>query len=227
MEAAPWDQYPALFPPDPDLEPLHGRQYQVRAWRLSEDAMLLRGAVMDLRPGPPLAARIVAAGGVDDGRPLPNHHMIVDLTVGYPSLVIQDASVVFESYPQPGCPGISPHYRELIGLSIARGFVHEVRQRFGGPRGCTHTTALLQAMVPVALQAIFAMRQAQRLTGADEQPEGAAEQGDTFMRDTCHIWSADGDMWANLQAGQPVPMSLATRRRLHEAGVDPDAVDFR
>jgi len=40
----------------------------------------------------------------------------------------------------------------LKELSIARGFTHKVRGLFGGPRGCTHTTALSQAMAPEAIQ---------------------------------------------------------------------------
>ena len=48
----------------------------------------------------------------------------------------------------------------LVGLSIARGFTHRVRELFGGPRGCTHTTALLQAMAPIAMQCFWSMRSA-------------------------------------------------------------------
>jgi hypothetical protein len=208
-----------MFPPDPELEPLHGRNYAVRAWRLSDEAMLLRGAVMDMKPGAPLAARIAAAGGHDDGRPMVIHHMVVDLTVGFPSLTITDAAVVFETFPQPGCPGISPRYKDLIGLSIARGFTHEVRQRFGGPRGCTHTTALLQAMGPVAVQCIFSMRQSGGGPIADAASDGGSQP--SFMRDTCHVWSAEGDLWQGVSMGRLPPVPLPMQRRLRDAGLDP------
>lgn len=223
-EAPWWEGRPEMFPPDPDLEPLHARDYSVRAWRVSDDAMLLRGAVMDLKPGAPFAARIAAAGGHDDGRPMLVHHMIVDLTVGFPSLTITDASVVFEAFPQRGCPGISSRYRELIGLSIARGFTHEVRRRFGGPRGCTHTTALLQAMGPVAVQCMFSMRRAggpiaEAAAGGGSQP--------SFMRDTCHVWSSEGRLWQGVTMGRVPPLPLPMQRRLRDAGLDPEAVDPR
>ncbi|HET6964349.1 MAG TPA: DUF2889 domain-containing protein [Acidimicrobiales bacterium] len=220
-----WAGHPDMFPPDPDLEPLHARNYSVRAWRISDEALLLRGAVMDLKPGGPFRDRIVAAGGQDDGGPMTIHHMVIDLTVSYPSLTITDASVVFETFPQPGCPGISSRYQELIGLSIARGFTHEVRQRFGGPRGCTHTTALLQAMGPVAVQCIFSMRRA----GAgpvDAPGEGGAQAG-SFMRDTCHVWSSEGELWQGMAMGQAPPMPLPMQRRLRSAGVDPAELDLR
>ena len=58
------------------------------------------------------------------------------------------ADVVFEAHPHTTCPAIIEHYQGLVGLSIARGFTHQVRELFGGPRGCTHTTALLLAMAP-------------------------------------------------------------------------------
>ena len=215
---------PEMFPPDPELEPLHVRDYAVRAWRISDDSILLRGAVMDLKPGAPFAARIADAGGHDDGRPMVIHHMVIDLTVSFPSLTITDASVVFEAFPQQGCPGIGSHYKQLIGMSIARGFTHEVRRCFGGPRGCTHTTALLQAMGPVAVQCIFSMLQPGG--GPSSQPGGGASQL-SFMRDTCHVWSSEGELWQGVAAGRVTPIPLPMQRRLRDAGLDPEQVDSR
>lgn len=225
LEGPWWEGHPEMFPPDPEMEPLHARNYGVRAWRISDESMLLRGAVMDLKPGAPFAARIAAAGGQDEGGPMIVHHMIVDLTVGFPSLEITDASVVFEQFPQNGCPSISPRYKELIGLSIARGFTHEVRQRFGGPRGCTHTTALLQAMGPVAVQCIFSMRR----PGASPVAQAATSGGSqpSFMQDTCHVWSSEGDLWQGVTMGRMPPVPLPMQRRLRAAGLDPDEVDPR
>ena len=230
-----WEGHPELLPPDPELEPLHQRNYQVRAWRMNDSSILIRGAVMDLRPGAPFAERLTAAGGDDDGSPLAMHHMVVDLVVEFPELTITDARVLFEKHPQPGCPAIAAHYRELIGLSIARGFTHEVRRRFGGPRGCTHTTALLQAMSPVAVQCIFSMRRFGPLPGGPAplvdsggQPMVATEAGGepSFMRDTCHVWSADGELWQEVTLGRPVPLPLPMQERLRRAGLDPDRRDI-
>ena len=69
----------------------------------------------------------------DDPEPLTMHHMIVELEVAFPSLQITAADVIFDAHPHTMCPVITEHYKELVGLSIARGFTHEVRQRFGGP----------------------------------------------------------------------------------------------
>ena len=229
MSAPWWEGHPDLFPPEPELEPLHARDYSVRAWKVSDDSMLIRGAVMDNKPGAMFAARINSAGGVDDGRPLTMHHMVVDLHVAFPTLVITDAKVVFESFPQPGCPAISDHYRSLIGLSIARGFTHDVRQLFGGPRGCTHTTALLQAMGPVAVQCVFSMRRtgvqpsdAQGPDDADAPSSTQERNNASFMKDTCHVWSNEGPLWEGIKLGRRPPMALPLQRRLRAQGVDPD-----
>ena len=144
----------SILPADPDgLAVLHEREYRVRSYRLDDDGgqhLLLRGAVRDQKP-----AGLYVEGDPD---PLTFHHMQVELVVDFPGMEISAAAVLFEAHPHDQCVAITPHYGELVGLSIARGFTHEVRQRFGGPRGCTHTTALLLAMAPVAIQSIWSMQ---------------------------------------------------------------------
>jgi hypothetical protein len=219
--SAHWADHPDLFPPDPDLPPLHQRDYAVRAWALDESTVLIRGAVMDIRPSEVVAEQ-VEEFGVSAGaqRPLPVHHMVVDLHVGFPDMTIQRADVVFEVHPQPGCPSIAPDYQRLVGLSISRGFTHKVRELFGGPRGCTHTTALLQAMAPVALQSVFSMR------GPRRRQDGPASAS-PFMRDTCHVWSSEGELWQGVAVGRHPPMPLTTQKRLRESGVSPEAIEDR
>ena len=119
-----------ILPPDPDLEILHDREYRVRAFR-KDPNLLLRGSVRDQKPPHLYIA--------EDPNPLTIHHMQIDLEVGFPSLEIVAAAVHFEVYPHDTCTHIIEHYDELVGLSIARGFTHKVRELFGGPRGCTHT----------------------------------------------------------------------------------------
>jgi hypothetical protein len=128
---------------DLDLPLLHQRTYLVRSYRESDTQLRIRGSVQDLKP----AGLYIA----DDPDPLDIHHMVVDLVVAFPAMEIVDAKVVMERHPHPECVRIEDHYTKLAGLSITRGFTHKVRELFGGPRGCTHTTALLQAMAPVAI----------------------------------------------------------------------------
>ncbi len=211
---------------DPDLEVLHDREYRVRAFR-KDPNILIRGAVRDQKPPFLYLA--------DDTESLTIHHMQVDLEVAFPTLEIVGAVVHFEMHPNETCPSISDHYEKLIGLSIARGFTHKVRELFGGPRGCTHTTALLQAMAPVAVQCFWSMS----ASDAKRKAHLAAERGESVPaprrmskaeRDaqwgmnlnTCHIWADDGQMVADIRAGVEISAPLFIRKRMDDLGLAPD-----
>ncbi|MCU1397216.1 MAG: hypothetical protein JWN62_325 [Acidimicrobiales bacterium] len=214
-----------ILPEDPDLEVLHDREYRVRAFR-KDPNLIIRGAVRDQKP-PNLYFE-------DDPSPLTIHHMQVDLSVGFPSLVINDVDVHFETHPNDTCPVIIAHYEKLIGLSIARGFTHKVRELFGGPRGCSHTTALLQAMAPVAVQCFWSMSasdarkrvaRAKSAENIDFVPKAlsAADREAQFAvnLNTCHVWDEDGDLVEELRNGASMEPPLFAVRRLAELGLTP------
>ena len=188
-------------------ELIHERVYVVRAYRRGDDELVLRGAVRDQKP-PGLY--------VAEDEPLTIHHMVVDLTVAVPSLEITAAKVVLETHPYTSCTRIEDHYGKLVGLSIARGFTNKVRELFGGPRGCSHTTALLQAMAPVAIQSMWSFRRAQM---SDEEREAAFDSPEGRQAtlaanlNSCHVWAEDGEHVAALRGGGPfeVPLWLTKR----------------
>jgi Protein of unknown function (DUF2889) len=223
----------SLFPPaafdrheiladDPDLEILHDREYRVRAFRKDQN-ILIRGAVRDQKP-PNLYFE-------NDPNPLTIHHMQVDLEVAFPSLEIVDVHVHFEMHPNDSCPTITEHYNNLIGLSIARGFTHKVRELFGGPRACTHTTALLQAMAPVAVQCFWSISAGEarkRIKSAENLTFVArtmtAEERDAqwqMNRNTCHVWADDGEMVSKIRAGGAMEPPLFAKKRMDDLGIDP------
>jgi hypothetical protein len=202
------------------LEVLHDREYRVRAFRKRDDLLLIRGAVRDQKP-PGLYIEI-------DPDPLTIHHMQIDIEVAFPSLEIVAANVAIETHPHEQCPRITEsHYDKLVGLSIARGFTHKVRELFGGPRGCTHTTALLQAMAPVAIQCMWSMRASQaKRSGAATAQEPSPEQREMAWRfnlNTCHVWAEDGEQVQRLQAGGEFEPPIWARERMVELGLKPDA----
>lgn len=206
----------SILPPDPDgLEVLHDREYRVRAYRRSDELLLIRGAVRDQKP-----PGLYIDGDPD---PLTIHHMQVELDVTFPALEIVRADVEFVTYPNDTCGHITEHYENLVGLSIARGFTHRVRELFGGPRGCTHTTALLQAMAPVAVQCAWSMQ----ASAARQAGQGGNRAISTMPSrsawevniGTCHVWAPDGDQVAALEAGEPMPVPVFLRERL---GLDAD-----
>jgi hypothetical protein len=206
----------AKVPAPPDLPELHHRSYDVRSYAAGPDRVLIRGRIVDTKPP-----------GVyfeDDPDPLEIHHMVIDLTISFPELEIVEADVVMETHPHGHCADITGHYANLVGLSIARGFTHKVRELFGGPRGCTHTTALLQAMAPIAVQSIWSMRHVSDTeqfvappTGRNPTPEEMRARL-AYNINSCHVWADPGPMFEVIDAGEELPPPLWAHERAERLG---------
>jgi hypothetical protein len=205
-----------LLPPDDELELIHTRQYEARVYQISDDELLVRGVVSDRKP-PGLYI-------VDDPEPMELHQMQLELRVTIPKLEIIDAQVVFETYPNAKCPLIAGDYQKLVGLSVVRGFTRKIRDLFGGPKGCTHTNALLQAMAPAVIQAMWSVsiRAGRGISSEqDSNPNEARERRIAGTLNTCHIWAEDGEHVAAIRRGDgsdypPLPV----RERLRKLGRD-------
>ena len=206
-----------LFPVDANYQLIHTRQYQVQAFRMSDERFLLRGAIVDEKP----AGLYIE----NDPDPIWMHHMIVELQIVYPTFLIEKASVEFKNHPHLGCTNITDHYQKLEGMSIARGFNAKVRELFGSSRGCTHIGALLAAMAPVAIQTGWSMRvsSAGEIDDLSKSPEDFQEQRVKQFAstiNTCHIWDENGAMIAKVRAGEEIEMPLPVVRRLRDLGRD-------
>ncbi|MEO5724931.1 MAG: DUF2889 domain-containing protein, partial [Ilumatobacteraceae bacterium] len=129
-----------------------------------------------------------------------------------------------EIHPHAACPRIEENYQALVGLSISRGFINKVRELFGGPRGCTHTTALLQAMAPVAIQSMWSFRMAEAASSGNPMkamatPEGR-ERAIAMNLNTCHVWAEDGEQVTSIRAGEPHETPVWLKARLEKLGID-------
>jgi len=208
-----------FFPAPPHGATLiHDRRYQVRTYKLSDDVMLLRGVVCDEKP----AGLYID----DDPDPLWMHHMIVDLHVAWPRFEIVDARVEFREHPHSGCTNIVPEYQKLIGLSITRGFNAKIKELFGGPRGCTHIGALLQAMAPVAIQSGWSMRVGSSFGSASEdmdpaEAEERRRRGYAMNLNTCHIWDENGEQAKTVADGGDIGLPIWITDRYAKLGRDP------
>ena len=82
-------------------------------------------------------------------------------------------------------------------------------------------------MGPVAVQCGWSMHAADARRDATSGTDGdrAPEQREMMWRsnlDTCHVWAADGEQVASLQAGRPIEVMLTLQRRFEERGVPPE-----
>lgn len=201
-------------PPGEEEIPVHNRTYSVKSFRIDAETMRIRGRVTDTKP----AGLYVP----NDDEPLEVHDMVVDLVISYPTLVITSVEVVLDTHPHEACPSIEASYQQLVGSSIARGFGRQITTLFGGPNGCTHVGALLRAMAPVAVQSMYSMQAAdpegpKPWEREERDPEQAA-MAQAFIRDSCHVWAADGPWMAKSMSGEPMEAPIWIRRRLEKLG---------
>lgn len=208
----------SLLPNDDDLDCLHTRNYETRVYQISEQEILVRGAVSDSKP-PGLYV-------LDDSEPLEIHQMQLELRVALPDLEILEAKVVFETHPHSTCPIIANEYRKLEGLSIARGFNRKIRGLFGGENGCTHTNALLQSMAPAVIQATWSIStRTKREEGRQLGFRDPSDRDDRIAANlnTCHVWAEGGEHVTSLRRGEAPKMPLLPiRERLAKLGRDED-----
>jgi Protein of unknown function (DUF2889) len=204
---------------DIDLACVHERAYAVKAYRKTSRTLLLRGVVHDQAP-----AGVTIPG---DTEPFDMHHMVIDLEVDMTTTEITAATVRMDTHPHEQCVSITTTYDQLVGLFVGRGYTHKVRELFGGPRGCTHVLALLQAMAPVVMQSRWPMA---RMVEPGTQPLANPTMMSPEDRkrlalgqmNTCHVWAEDGEMVADTLAGRPMKRPEHIDQRLRAMGVDPD-----
>ena len=191
-------------PPAGAVPVLHDREYRVQSFLLENGNLLIQGAVRDQKP-PGLYIP-------DDPEPLVMHHMQVGLEIELPDRVIVAVYTDLRTYPHQTCPSIEAHYDNLVGLSIARGFTHKIRELFGGPRGCSHTTALLQAMAPIAMQSGKSIECIEAERAGEPNPIIVRPPNESwkYLTNTCHVWAEDGPRKDEVERGgvQTIPVDV-------------------
>lgn len=163
-------------------DPIHIRTLRCEASRVGQHELEVTGRLLDERPG---GGRWF---GIEGERVI--HDMRITLRVRVDDLVITAAEAHMDARPYTVCTDAVPALRQLVGLSVARGFTRAVNERLGRERGCAHLTALVQAMAPVIRQAAGACRD-----------ETEALHGDQWFVDSCQAWRAGGALHRRLAAG--------------------------
>lgn len=192
---------------------IHHRSYETEAFDEGDGTMRIVGRLIDTKPH---------GLGLVDGEPLVIHDMVVELIVAGDTFEILDIATTMNVHPYGQCTAVLESYRQLVGLSIARGYSRKVKELFGGPLGCSHIGALLIALAPVAVQASWGMARLHddpaEWSQLDLDPEDA-ERRLRLNTNTCHVWSADGDQIAQLRRGEEAQRPEWEAVRLKKLGL--------
>ncbi|MEM7338534.1 MAG: DUF2889 domain-containing protein [Actinomycetota bacterium] len=193
---------------------IHQRSYDCEAFAEDDGRIRVRGRLVDNKP---------QGLGLADGEPLIIHEMVVQLYVTVPAFEIDAVDVDMVVHPYAVCTDVLPDYQQLVGLSITRGYSRRVKELFGGPNGCSHVGALLQAMGPVAIQSSWSLVNlhddpADRLVNDTNEPERMRRL--KLNTNTCHVWREDGDHMAAVARGDMTLRPGWEVERLRALGVD-------
>jgi hypothetical protein len=194
--------------------PIHTRSYDCEAFAEDDGRLRVRGRLVDTKE---------QGLGLIDGEPLEIHNMVIDLFIDPTDFTIVEVIAGMDTHPYDICTDILTDYQRLVGLSISRGYSRKVKELFGGPGGCSHIGALLQAMGPVAVQANWSL-----VNLRDDLESRIDERTDSDDRarrlrlntNTCHVWREDGPQIAAVNLGtDPLRPGWETER-LQKLGLD-------
>jgi len=162
---------------DPEARsPIHSREIRCEGFRRDDGLFDIDGRIVDSKA---YSFENRFRGTVESGDPV--HDMWLRITLN-DRLEIVAAEAVTDKHPYPGCGDITPDYRALVGLRIGPGWSREVRRSFGGVRGCTHITKLLDNMAVAALQTIMPLLKTEPADAGRRPPQ----------LDGCHVLRSDG-----------------------------------
>lgn len=132
--------------------------------------------------------------GIPAGEAL--HGMWLRMTVDE-SMTIQACEAAMDFTPYAICPGAAPNFSAMAGVTIGPGFNRAVKERVGGPTGCTHLRELLAQMATVAYQTVAPMRWRK----AREAREAAVARGETppparraIPLNSCHAYAEGSEV---------------------------------
>ncbi len=180
-----------LLPEPAPREAVHTRSIVCRSFRRDDGLLDLDGRFIDTRP---FDYDSDFRGPCPAGSAL--HNMQLRLTIARDRTIAALVSAM-PGTPYAGCPGVNPHFQRLVGLSIAKGFRKAMRERVGGVDGCTHITALLDAMAAAAVQAFASNAYAPKKPGL---PEPVRIWTLDALVDTCWSYRADGEVMRQMKA---------------------------
>jgi hypothetical protein len=164
---------------------VHTREITMQTFDLGNHSLLVEGRLVDHRylPGQTETS--------EESRLL--HHMVIQLKVKGPQMVIEEAVARMPHHPREECPEMLPGIHSLEGLEIAPGYSVTVKKAIGGAKGCAHLTSLVIAMGESAVQGYWAAY------GIGRGKLGLREETIRKFINTCHLWKEEGPILRGLR----------------------------
>lgn len=163
------------FPSTDTLEKVHNRTMDISTYEVDDRHILVDG---EFREGNTVATYLMSG---DLSEPTLFHYMRVRLLIEGDTFTIKDLCVdVIKAPYLKICRETERGLNELKGASITEGFTAKVKKIAGGPKGCSHVTALLLAMAPAAFQGYWQIK-CRDPSGLDTNPM----EMDRYLIDSC------------------------------------------
>lgn len=169
-------------------EPIHTRRVTCQGYRRADGLWDIEGHLTDVKSYPFTTEE---RGRLEPGDPI--HQMWLRLTVD-DSLTVRAVEAVTEHSPYRACPSITPNFQALVGLRVAAGWTRAVKDRLGGPKGCTHLVELLGPLATTAFQTVFPILTREKALKAKAEGRAPGSDGERpALLNMCHIFSSDGE----------------------------------
>jgi len=148
------------------------------------------------------------------------HSMVLEVLVDPVSLTIIDARAEMKNFPHAECQSIEPAFRQLIGLSVMRGYNKAVQNVLGRERSCTHLEFLARAIGPMTIQV---MASSHSRSGRNSVAESGSSTMSAWLVNSCHLWAEGGIgasklalAWRPGTTEYPTPSLVELRRRARD-----------
>jgi len=159
---------------------IHTRYIEISTYEYDEKHIVVEGILKD-----ELLIPVYASD--KEKQPYSPHHMIIQLLIECPSLVIENINVEMPTIPYDWCIETADSLDPIKGLKIEPGFTSKVKKILREGKRCIHLTTLMFAIVPTVMQGYWTYS-ARKPSSTDIPPE----INDHYLIDTCWVWRKDG-----------------------------------
>lgn len=168
------------LPPPAPRELKHTRQIECKGYERADGLWDIEGHLVDTKT----YVHTRHQGGRERQPGEPVHNMWLRLTIDL-DLKIHEAVAATDASPYAHCGSITPDFAGLKGITIGKGWRHQVMDLLGGVKGCTHLVELLGPLATTAFQATGRAREARNKTLAIVKKP--------YQINSCHVYKDDSN----------------------------------